>query len=219
MVVMPEDPEVRGTVLAPPGYPADLERDVVSPTGERYHLRPIRPDDAERLVAFHVRLSTRSTYLRFFRVHPVLSDDEVERFTCVDYRDRLALVVLRDDVLVAVGRFDRTPDTSEAEVAFVVADAHQHHGLARLLLDELARAAWERGITVFVAETLAENRPMIEVFLASGFRVTTSREYDTVSLRFGIEPDEAYRAVLAKREAARRRAAASRDAEGNAGQC
>ena len=189
--------------VLPPGYPADLERDIVDDRGFAYRLRPIRPDDAERLPAFHATLSVRSTYLRYFRVHPELSADELDRFTHVDYRDRLALVAERDGVLLAVGRYDRTQATGEAEVAFVVADAYQHHGIGTLLLDELARAARDRGITMFVAETLAENRGMIDVFSGSGFPVRSDREYDTVTLRFPIEATEAHRRLLAAREARR----------------
>jgi len=189
--------------VLPPGYPHELERDVVDDRGFAYRLRPIRPDDAERLIAFHASLSTRSTYLRYFRVHPELSADELERFTHVDYRDRLALVVERDGVLLAVGRFDRPQGTAEAEVAFVVADEYQHHGIGMLLLDELAAAARARGVTSFVAETLAENRGMIQVFSGSGFTVRSERDFDTVSLRFPIEATGEYRRRLAAREARR----------------
>jgi len=117
----------------PPGYPRDLARDVTD--GDvRYHLRPIRPDDAARLSEFHRRLSPHSVYLRFFTFHPTLSAAEVQRFTCVDYVNRLALVAEVDDRLIAIGRFDREPGASEAEVAFVVSDEYQHHGIGTLLL-------------------------------------------------------------------------------------
>ena len=96
--------------------------------GLRYHVRPIRPDDGPRLVELHGRLSRRSVYLRFFGPHPTLSDAEVKRFTEVDYEGRLALVATIGDDLIAVVRYDRTPGTSEAEVAFVVDDKYQHHG-------------------------------------------------------------------------------------------
>jgi GNAT superfamily N-acetyltransferase len=187
-----------------PAYPRDLERDVVSDAGTRYHVRPIRPDDAPRLVDFHHHLSSRSIYLRFFSFHPELSAAEVERFTCVDYVDRLALVAEVDDRLLGVGRFDRKPGETEAEVAFVVADEYQHHGIGTLLLDELVRAARERGISTFRAETLCENRTMLDVFHHAGFPVTSSIEYGTVTLRFPIEENDEYRTALASREAARR---------------
>jgi GNAT superfamily N-acetyltransferase len=138
------------------------------------------------MVAFHSHLSPHSCYLRFFTYHPTLSASEVERFTCVDYQDRLALVAEIDDQLIAVGRYDRHVGTTEAEVAFVVADAFQHHGIGSLLLDELAQAARDKGIITFLADTLRENHTMLDVFRHSGFPVTTKTEYDTVALRFPI---------------------------------
>ena len=183
----------------PPNYPRELGAQVVLSDGTWCLLRPIRPDDAERLIQFHQHLSQRSTYLRFFTVHPTLSPEEVKRFTTVDYEDRLALVVERDEQLIAVGRFDRIVGTPDAEVAFVVADDYQHHGLGSLLLDELARAARARGVKTFVAETLWENKPMLDVFHHSGFDVSSKIECGTVCLRFGIGISDSYRSALAAR--------------------
>jgi GNAT superfamily N-acetyltransferase len=163
------------------------------------YVRPIRPDDAARLVAFHEHLSFESIYRRFFSVHPELSDAEVTRFTCVDYVDRLALVVEENDRLMAVGRYDRTPGTTEAEVAFVVADEYQHHGIATTLLEHLAKAAWQNGIKTFIASTLAENREMLHVFAESGFQVSRVLAAGVVDVRFPIEPDAAYVAACASR--------------------
>jgi GNAT superfamily N-acetyltransferase len=178
----------------PPGYRADLERDVTTWSGMSAHVRPIRPDDASRLVVFHSKLTPRSVYRRFFSAHPSLSVKEVERFTCVDYVDRLALIAEIGDRMVAVARYDRTPDTSEAEVAFVVADDCQHHGIASLLLELLADAAWPVGITTFVASTLMENREMINVFTSSKFDVSTRVDCGVVELRFMIDPELCHQA-------------------------
>ncbi len=182
-------------------YPADLTCDITTTPGTKLHVRPIRPDDVDRLVTFHEGLSPGSVYRRYFFVHPRLSALEVERFTCVDYVDRLALIAEDEERLVAVGRYDRSPGTGEAEVAFVVADRYQHHGVGALLLDLLADAAWGRGVTAFVASTLTENRDMLGVFAASGFKVSTTRNGDTVDVRFPIEPDDTYRASLRTRRA------------------
>lgn len=173
----------------------------------RYHVRPIRPEDGPALVEFHRGLSPRSVYLRFFSAHPTLSEAEVARFTAVDYQDRLALVATVDDRLIAVARYDRTPGAAEAEVAFVVDDAYQHHGVGSELLDELADAALANGVTTFRAETLAENKTMIDVFHHAGFPVTSSIAFGTVTLRFPITPTAA---SVAARAARRLRSGASR---------
>ena len=183
--------------------PDDLERDVAATDGLVYHLRAIRPDDAERLVVFHRSLSFHSVYLRFFSVHPKLSDAEVARFTTVDGVNRVAFVATVDERLIAVGRFEREAGSGEAEVAFVVADEYQHHGIGSLLLDELVRAARERGVAVLHAETLSENRAMLDVFHHSGFPVSSSVDCGVVSVRFPIAETERSRAAREEREAAR----------------
>ena len=185
----------------PDGFPSALEFDAVSVEQFRFRVRPIRPDDDSGLVEFHDRLSDRSCYLRFFSLHRHLLPKEVMRFTRVDYRDRLALVAEHEGRLIAVGRYERRPGTTEAEVAFVVADNCQRHGIASLLLDELASAARARGVTTFVADTLEENLTMLHVFTHSGFSISRHCEYGTVSLRFPITLDSAYEASLARRRA------------------
>ena len=194
-----EPPNKNEGLVYPVGYRSDLERDAVSLEHFHIRVRPIRPEDADALVRFHDHLSERSCYLRFFSVHPHLSQKEVERFTRIDYRDRLALVAEHDGQIIAVARYDRRPETTEAEVAFVVADQCQHHGIGSLLLDELAAAARERGITIFLADTLEENHAMLDVFTHSGFPITRHCEYDTVSLRFPIALSPSYEAALAQR--------------------
>lgn len=189
-----------GAGLPRPGvYPDDLECDVTTSAGAVLHMRPIRPDDADELVHFHLNLSSGSVYRRYFAFHPELSQREVEHLTTVDYVDRLAFIVETDDRLVAVGRYDRIPDTDEAEVAFLVTDEFQNHGLGLLLLKHLADAARQRGITTFTAETQADNRGMLGVFKDSGFPVTSRIEEEVVSVSFPIEPTEKSRARYAGR--------------------
>ena len=182
------DPVTTTSCAPGPAYPSDLECVVSTLLGATVHVRPIRPDDAAQLVTFHQGLSSRSVYRRFFSVHPTLSDAEVERFTCVDYVDRLALVAEVDGQIVAVARYDRSPGSPEAEVAFVVADVFQHRGIATMMLELLAYAAWRSGITTFVASTLAENREMLDVFRHSRFGASTHLMSGIVEVRFSIDP-------------------------------
>ena len=183
-------------------YPVELESVEHLRGGTTVRFRPIRPGDADGLVVFHDGLSPRSVYRRFFFVHPHLSASEIERFTRVDYVDRMAFAVLDGERMVAVGRYERLPGTSEAEVAFVVTDDHQHLGIGTLLLDHLADAARPHGIDRFTAQTLSDNRDMLGVFLASGFPVGTSSDAGTVTLRFPIAVTDGYRAARASRRGA-----------------
>ncbi len=171
-------------------YPVELECVLSSRSHETLRVRPIRPDDDKKLAAFHSKLSADSIYRRYFSVHPELSPGELVHLTQVDYVDRLALVIETGDRLIAVCRYERYPGTTDAEVAFIVADDHQHQGLGQLMLHRLAEAAWERGISTFLAETLATNREMMSVFLSSGYPMSTTSENHEIVVRLSIEPTD-----------------------------
>jgi len=140
-------------------------------------------------VAFHGRLSPESIYRRFFTSHPKLSPAEVDRFTCVDGHDRMALVATLNGQIVGIARYDRfRAAPAEAEVAFVVQDAHQGRGLGTLLLEHLAGYARTQGVDTFRAETLWENRPMQEVFRRAGFIEEARPDHGIVDVRLDIRP-------------------------------
>jgi GNAT superfamily N-acetyltransferase len=181
-----------GNSSNPVGYRSDWESDCRLPDGSVAHLRPVRPEDADALVAFHESLSPKSVWLRFFNVHPHLFPNEIAHFTQVDYHDRVAIVAIIGGVLVAVGRYDRLHGTTTAEVAFVVADGHQGHGIATRLLEQLATAGRNCGLDRFVAETLAQNRGMLEVFHDVGFPVQRQVADGIVRVSFAIDPCAKY---------------------------
>jgi acyl-CoA synthetase (NDP forming)/RimJ/RimL family protein N-acetyltransferase len=183
----------------PPGYPREWEADVLLADGGVAHLRPIRPSDADRLVAFYERVSPESKYLRFFAPYPRLSDRDVKRFTEVDYVSRVAFILTLGENMIAVGRYDRIKD-DHAEVSFLIEDAHQGRGIAQLLLEHLAQAARERGITRFVAEVLPENRRMAKVFADAGYRVSKGIEDGVLAVEFPILPTDTSVGVMERRE-------------------
>ncbi|HEX7168075.1 MAG TPA: GNAT family N-acetyltransferase [Acidimicrobiales bacterium] len=174
--------------------------DVLLADGGVAHLRPIQPDDADALVAFHERLSPETRYFRFFSYHPELSPKEVDYFTHVDYERRLALVLELRGALIAVGRYDADAELDSAEVAFVVSDDHQGRGVGTLLLEYLALAARKVGISHFFADTLASNQRMLRVFREAGYTVTSRTEDGVVRVEFALLPTPQSIAVIEERE-------------------
>jgi acyl-CoA synthetase (NDP forming)/GNAT superfamily N-acetyltransferase len=183
-----------------PVPPPHWEADIVAADGGTVHLRPICPDDAEGINGLMERSSDQTRYYRFFGPMKRLSEKDLHRFTHVDHVDRVAFVVLLGDQIVAVGRFDRYPGTDDAEVAFLVEDAHQGRGLGSVLLEHLAAAARERGIKRFVAEVLAQNSKMVRVFQDAGYHSERSYEDGVVHLTFPIDQTEDALAVSYERE-------------------
>ena len=172
--------------------------DVLLADGSTVHVRPISPDDADATVALHSRFSDRTRYLRYFSPYPRIPSRDLARFVNVDHRDREALVVALGDDLIAVGQYERLgPEAADAEVALVVEDAHQRRGVASLLLEHLAAAARDAGMTRFVAEVLPENGAMLRVFADAGYQLSRKYADGVVHLTFPIAPTS--RSVRAQR--------------------
>jgi GNAT superfamily N-acetyltransferase len=150
--------------------------------GTAVTARPISTDDDQRLIRFHESLSAETTRLRFFSVHPHLSSRETARFTDVDHIDREAWVALVDDEIIGVGRYERLANPRDAEVAFVVADRWQGLGVGPILLRRLTDCARVVGIRRLVAETLAENHHMLDMFTHSGLPITRSMARGVVTV-------------------------------------
>ncbi|MFI6866779.1 GNAT family N-acetyltransferase [Nocardia sp. NPDC050406] len=198
-------PDTPSTPATPPPPPQHWFADVLASDGGVVRLRPITPDDAEAMQEFHNRLSDRTRYLRYFGPYPRMTPKDLYRTTHVDYHDRVGLVIELGDDIIAVGRYEFLSERGlprAAEVAFVVADGHQGRGLGSILLEHLAGAAAENDIETFVAEVLAENNAMVQVFRDAGYQVQRSRDGSVLHLEFAIDPSEALLSVRDSRERA-----------------
>src|SRR4051812_35300185 len=168
--------------------PPHWEADIVAADGGTVHLRPICPEDAEGITGLMDRSSDQTRYYRFFGPMKRLSQKDLHRFTHVDHVDRVAFVILLGEQIIGVGRYDRLPGSDEAEVAFMIEDAHQGRGLGSVLLEHLAAAGRERGIERFTAEVLTQNSRMVRVFLDAGYQPARSYEDGVIHLTFPIAP-------------------------------
>ncbi|MCZ4515847.1 GNAT family N-acetyltransferase, partial [Streptomyces sp. ActVer] len=189
-------------------YPAHWEADVVLRDGGTARIRPITADDADRLVSFYEQVSDESKYYRFFAPYPRLSAKDVHRFTHHDFVDRVGLAATVGGEFIATVRYDRinadglpaSAPADEAEVAFLVQDAHQGRGVASALLEHIAAVARERDIRRFAAEVLPANNKMIKVFTDAGYQQKRHFEDGVVRLEFDLEPTDRSLAVQRARE-------------------
>ena len=162
------------------------------PNGRVVTIRPIGPDDAERLTLHHQRLSPESRYRRFMGSKPTLTAADLRYLIDIDGDSHYALVATvatpDGDDIVAVARFVRLADTpGTAEFAIVVADEWHRQGLAGELLGRLADAAVTRGVGRFHAVVFADNVPMLRLVnaLADG-PVTRRREGNAIDMSFAL---------------------------------
>ena len=170
---------------------ARFDREVGLRDGTRVRMRPIRPDDAPRLIALYDNLSRDTRYHRFFSTMRRLPPDWARFLAEVDYARRFALVAEAPsdpETLIAVARYEPAGEPEIVEVAFVVQDAWQGRGLGTVLFQELLRAAEGNGIRRFRAWVLTENRRMLALIARLGDIQQRAFESGVVELTFVTRP-------------------------------
>ncbi|HEX8968136.1 MAG TPA: GNAT family N-acetyltransferase [Chloroflexota bacterium] len=170
--------------VPPRTYPVELEAEVATRDGSLAHIRPVRPDDAERLLVFLRSLSEEDRRMRFFSLGNDLARTARDE-TNVDYVRSLGLLATVGSEDRIVGHALYAPNGDDcAEVAFTIAHEYQGRGLATILLGQLAQAAAANGIDTFEALVLPENHRMLEVLRESGFPLKVRYEPDIVDVTF-----------------------------------
>jgi RimJ/RimL family protein N-acetyltransferase len=147
--------------------------------GRTVEIRAQRPRDLEGMQAAIARSSAGSLYRRFFAVRREFSEKETDYFLEVDFVTHVALVAVTEDAgrptIVGGGRYV-VIKPGQAEVAFAIVDAYQGLGIGSALMRHLADLGREAGLHELIAEVLAENVPMLNVFERSGLPLSTRRE-------------------------------------------
>ena len=139
------------------------------PDGERLTVRPMRETDVDAMLTAVLALSPESLQRRFFSPVPRLLPGMAEALTAVGDH-HLALLAFDDaGQLVAIGEAIRDPrDPRSAELAIVVADAHQRRGIGARLLRRLSRYAAEEGVVRLTGFTQTDNHPALSLFTKAG---------------------------------------------------
>ena len=175
-------------------YPSALE-ERVQLAGAELLLRPIRPDDGQRLMDFYANASQADMRLRFFMVRREVPHSELARYSQIDYDREMTFVALAlapngqldgPPIMVGEARAVCDPDNLQAEFAIQVASNWQGKGLGRVLMDKLIRYLKDRGTTEVVGQCLIENKGMAALARETGFTVTVAAPPDALMLRLTL---------------------------------
>ena len=150
-------------------------------------IRPIRPEDEPLMIRFHEALSDQTVYFRYFamiRLSQRISHERLSRICFVDYDREIALVAVRGEEIVAVGRISRIRGTKEVEFAVVVNDRFQRQGWGTRILSHLVEIARAEGCSAVVGEILFENRGMQRVCRNLGFVLDSNLQDGVVSAKY-----------------------------------
>jgi len=157
--------------------------------GSAVLVRPVDPDDKERIRSGFDRLGPESRYRRFLSPMPELGDSMLRYLTEVDHHDHEALIALDPDSGHGVGiaRFVRTRP-GVAEVAVTVADDWQGRRLGTILLELLAARARAEAVSRFSALVLSTNADMIDLMRRLGSMQVVGRDGGSVELEVELPP-------------------------------
>ena len=166
----------RETPPRPPNYPYEYERPLQLADGTMLHMRPVVPQDAERLGDEIAHADSKTLYMRFFTPKVHIDAERLRYLTELDYVHRFAVAVFAGEagterVGVAIARYEGEPGSDRAEVAVTVKPEWRHAGLGTQLVGVLEEAATERGITTFEAMYLGSNEGAAGLMEATGFHV------------------------------------------------
>jgi len=157
--------------------PKELRTTYLLNNGTLMNFRPIHPTDEPRMRDLFYKLSEATIYYRFMSHQKRVSRHQIQDFVYIDHRNDVTIVGTLQEAhgeeLVAVGSYYLDPKTNLAEVAFVVGDKWQNHGIGTFLLKHLMRIARRNGIRGFTAEVLRENKPMQAVINKSNTKVSS----------------------------------------------
>lgn len=160
--------------------------------GRTVTARPVRPDDLMAVGSMLARASATSRRLRFFSPVPAPRPSLVRPMVEVDHATHEAVVALAGDSVIGIAEYVATRrDPTEAEVAVVVEDAYQRHGVAAFLFRSLARQARRHGIDTFSATVLPDNRGAIALARSMNPGTELVREDGDLRLRIPLSPTAA----------------------------
>ena len=166
--------------------------------GTQVNIRPIKPDDAPRLMALFDRLSPQSIYHRFLGFRKAFPYEEVKRLAEVDYQKQMALVAINEqngcENIIGVARYDMLgpAEPGVAEASVVVEDQYQARGMATHLLMQLMTYAHTHAIRAFRAMVHNDNTRIMRIIQRSGLpieRMTIEQGVWDIQVNFEIESE------------------------------
>ena len=175
-------------------YPLEYVDTWKMKNGDSVIIRPIRPEDEPMIAGFHQTLSERTVYFRYLsalKLSTRIAHERLVRICFIDYARQIALVAVRENRIIAVGRLSKDNQAyargkREAEFALVVSDDFQGQGLGKELLRRLIDVARREGVETVFGEISAENPTMQAICRSMGFRISRDFEDTTVVAKLRI---------------------------------
>lgn len=166
-------------------YPVGLE-ETRKFDGINVTFRPAKPVDDRRIQEHFYNLEKQDVVARFFYEKTRFLRNDVENMIETDYIRNLTLLAVTGEFgfgsVIGIGAYMLEKTKNMAEVAFSVSKPWQGKGIASILMNKLAEAARNNGISGLVAYTEPYNKGMIRLFSRQPYKIHKEREEDILVL-------------------------------------
>jgi acetyltransferase len=185
--------QLPGLAIRP--YPVQYSSPWRTGRGDAVTIRPIQAEDEPLMIKFHQELSDHSVYLRYFQMVGLsqrTAHDRLTRVCFIDYDREMALVAEQRDPhtderrIVGLGNLSRVRGRNEGEVAVIVSDGYQGHGLGTELVRRLVHVARAEKMARVVGSTMFENKPTIAMLKRVGFQLSRNFEDRAVEAEMNL---------------------------------
>jgi acetyltransferase len=190
MTLAPSDRSANRLAIRP--YPKELEEVVTLGDGKRVLLRPIRPEDEPNHHALIANTAKQDLRFRFFTAIGEIAHAQMARLTQIDYVREMAFIAVPAEEpgreTLGVVRIVADADNDTAEYAILVRSDTQGAGIGHALMEKIIRYCRARNIRRITGEVLTENRPMLKLAEAVGFKRARYVDGDIVEVELDLAP-------------------------------
>ncbi len=171
-------------------YPRELEETIAWNDG-KVLLRPIRPDDEQRHLAFLQKLDPEDIRLRIFSSRREIARSELARLTQIDYEREMAFIAVAPGAdgqpeTIGTVRAVTDADNARAEFGVIVRSDLKGRGLGSLLMKKIIGYCRDRGTGELVGDVLHENSGMLKLARALGFETLRGEDAGFAHVRLRL---------------------------------
>lgn len=164
-------------------YPKEMEGELRTHGGRAFHVRPVRPEDEERLRRFFSAVNADDLRQRYFSPVKQISEAFIARLTQIDYaRVIVLLAVDAEDEVLGVAQVHADPELEAGEYAILLRSDLKGQGLGWALMQRLIELAGRLGLKQITGQVLRDNTSMLDMCRQLGFSIRPDPEDGAIAL-------------------------------------
>ncbi|MDE3800120.1 GNAT family N-acetyltransferase (plasmid) [Sinorhizobium meliloti WSM1022] len=162
----------------------NLTADLMTRTGLKIHVRPVRTEDEPMLAEFFTHVTKEDLSFRYLTGLNEVGKERIAALTDVDHVRTENYLAFGEsgDPLIATAMLACDPAFERGEVAISIRADYKNRGVGWELLGFLSRVAQAKGVKVLESIERRENRAAIEIEQQMGFTTVTDPDDPTILL-------------------------------------